>query len=91
MIQTLKVNLEANVRSTVVSVGGDGDGVRVLLYNETHGNHYCALGDHTVNLTNGIHFYGGEKLQLTVEAGESLYAYATEAIDLRVMIMGAFD
>lgn len=88
MIVTQQITLTAYERVVIAAPGGDSDGFRVIIYNETHGNHYCSLGDSFVTNSNGVHLYGGEKLELYIEGGETLYAFATETIDLRLMKLG---
>lgn len=91
MIDNYKIELVPDELTVLVDLSdgkGMTDGVRVILYNETHGSHHASLGGEDLTLTNGMHIYGGEKLALTVENGEILYAMADEIIDIRIFISG---
>lgn len=85
MVITQKYELTAGVRQKIDVAATSVTGHSILIYNETHGNHYAALGDETVTVDTGVHFYGGEKLSFHLEPGEFIYAIASEAIDLRVL------
>lgn len=85
MVITKKYELVAGVRTLINVSDTSVTGHSVILYNETHGNHFLAVGDSTVTTANGIHLYGGEKLQLKLEPSDKLYVIASEAIDLRVL------
>ena len=88
MIVTSQITLAAYERVLIASPGADSDGFRIIIYNETHGQHYVALGDAFVTNSNGFHLYGAERIELYIEGGEELYAYAVETIDLRLMKLG---
>lgn len=88
MIQTSQITLTSGVRTLIASPGADSDGFRIVIYNETHGGHYCAIGDAFVTVENGVHLYGGDRIELYIEGGEALYAIAAETIDLRLLKLG---
>lgn len=85
MVITQKYELTNGVRQKIDVNSTSVTGCTILLYNETHGNHFCALGDETVTTATGVHLYGGENLTFHLEPGEFIYAIAGESIDLRVL------
>ena len=85
-MKSTQITLTPNVRSTFTITDTPSTGYELLVYNESHSSqNYVAIGDSTVTAANGIHLYGGEKLQIRIGAGEVLYGISVDAIDVRLL------
>lgn len=85
-MKSYQVTLTANVRQAFDIPDTPSTGYEMVFYNESHSSqNYVAIGDATVTAANGIHIYGGEKIQLKIGAGEVLYGVSVDPIDIRIL------
>lgn len=85
-MKTVQITLTPNVRTAFTIVDTPATGYELVIYNESHSSqNYVSIGDSTVTAANGIHLYGGEKLQLKIGAGEVLHGISVDAIDVRLL------
>lgn len=85
-MKTVQVTLTANVRQAFTITDTPSTPYELVVYNESHNSqNYLAIGDSTVTTSNGIHLYGGEKIQIRIGAGEVLYGISVDPIDVRLL------